>query len=761
MRVMENLAPAGNFAALERACAGGAGAVYLGFSAFSARAGAGNFNREELREAVHFAHLHHMRVHVTVNILIKDEEMPQVVEVLRYLNELGVDAVLVQDLGVLSVLRSCFPSLPVHASTQMALHNRTGAAWCRDMGMQRVVLARECSLAEIEKCALPGDIEIEVFGHGAQCVSVSGQCLFSSCIGGRSGNRGRCAQPCRLMYRYRGKTGAWLSPRDVCTRDYLDAFEKAGVASLKTEGRLKRPEYVAVVAESYSRGRDSAASGHFRAASREEKQGLMQIFQRGGFMDGYAFGSEDAAVIDPVHVSHTGIRLGTVTRADSRFATVLLEHDLHDGDQLAFGETREGEMIYSGRPCAEGEQAEIRLRPGMQVRKGDRVRRLVDAQQLARAQALPIPKIPLTGTLRAIPGEVLSLRLTDGISQVSVEAGIVQTAQKKELTEEDAVRSIGKMGDTPFVLEALDVETAHAFVPASELNSIRRTCLEQMEHARAAAFGRPKGEEYPPEAVTLPTGEEPSLLIVRSASQLRAVPKGVRLAWHPEDYREEALEKGLCGMPEGIWLQLPEVCEEDTLQMLRAFAHRHADRLGGVILGSVGQLGAAWELPFGAGTGVPVMNRRAAALLFGAGCRFVTASLELTGEEMKRLAEGCGKILLPAYGRTQLMLLHHCPARVLLGLREGHADCRMCDLHSPDALEGTELVDMHGAAYPLLRERLREGCLIRLMESSPVNNVLKAKAFGCPVLMELTDETDASSVSVPGRNSGHWNKPVE
>jgi putative protease len=239
------------------------------------------------------------------------------------------------------------------------------------------------------------------------------------------------------------------------------------------------------------------------------------------------------------------------------------------------------------------------------------------------------------------------------------------------------------------------------------------------------------------------------------------VPEGVRLAWHPEDYREEALEKGLCGMPEGIWLQLPEVCEEDTLQMLRAFAHRHADRLGGVILGSVGQLGASWELPFGAGTGVPVMNRRAAALLFGAGCRFVTASLELTGEEMKRLAEGCGKILLPAYGRTQLMLLHHCPARVLLGLREGHADCRMCDLHSPDALEGTELVDMHGAAYPLLRERLREGCLIRLMESSPVNNVLKAKAFGCPVLMELTDETDASSVSVPGRNSGHWNKPVE
>ena len=221
---LEILAPAGNREALDRAAAAGADAVYLGYAAFSARAGAGNFNEEELREAVRFAHLHHIRVHVTVNTLIKDGELAGVTEVLRLLNELRVDAVLVQDLGVMHLARTCFPDLPVHASTQMALHNAAGVEFCKKHGLKRVVLARECSMQEIRKAADVG-LEIEIFGHGAQCVAVSGQCLFSSMIGGRSGNRGRCAQPCRLPYTYRGETAAWLSPRDVCLRDHLQEWQ--------------------------------------------------------------------------------------------------------------------------------------------------------------------------------------------------------------------------------------------------------------------------------------------------------------------------------------------------------------------------------------------------------------------------------------------------------------------------------------------------------------------------------------------------------
>lgn len=174
---MENLAPAGNWDALRSAVAAGADAVYLGYAAYSARAGAGNFDEQQLRDAVRFAHLHHVRVHVTVNTLIKDGEMAGVVDVLRLLSEIRVDAVLVQDLGVLRMARRCFPDLPIHASTQMAIHNATGVRFCRNQGMTRAVLARECSAAEIALAAKEG-IEIEVFGHGAQCVAVSGECLF-------------------------------------------------------------------------------------------------------------------------------------------------------------------------------------------------------------------------------------------------------------------------------------------------------------------------------------------------------------------------------------------------------------------------------------------------------------------------------------------------------------------------------------------------------------------------------------------------------
>ena len=268
---MEILAPAGNREALDRALAAGADAVYLGCTLFSARAGAGNFNAEELKEAVRSAHLHHTRVYVTVNTLVKDAELEQAAELLALLESLSADGVLVQDLGILRIAGQRFPKLRIHASTQMTIHNASGVRWCGRMGITRVVLARECSLPEIRRCAETG-MEIEVFCHGAQCVSVSGQCLFSSMVGERSGNRGRCAQPCRKRYCMDGKWGAWLSPRDLCLRDDLPALSEAGVASLKIEGRLKRPEYVYLVTDSYRRAADALEAGAFIQSDEEEKK---------------------------------------------------------------------------------------------------------------------------------------------------------------------------------------------------------------------------------------------------------------------------------------------------------------------------------------------------------------------------------------------------------------------------------------------------------------------------------------------------------
>ena len=764
--MMEVLAPAGNRECLERACAAGANAVYLGYAAFSARAGADNFDEAALREAVDFAHLHHMRVHVTVNTLIKEEEMPQVVQVLRLLNNIPVDAVLVQDLGVLDLCRKCFPSLPVHASTQMSIHNQTGVLWCKAMGMTRAVLARECSLSEIAKAAQAG-IEVEVFGHGAQCVGVSGQCLFSSMIGGRSGNRGRCAQPCRMQYTWRGKTAGWLSPRDVCMRDHLDSLLKAGVSSVKLEGRLKRPEYVAVVASSYRKGVDGAESGAFTPADTEEKQGLLQIFQRGGFMDGYAMGCEDAGVICPDRVNHGGVAIGQVVKVSGSMMQAALTQPLHDGDGLQLrGTDGDRELIYAGHDTPAGETAAVRLRPGLRAKVGDLVIRLTDAQQLSQAQAMTIPAIPVQMHLIAYPGKPLTLEVTDGTSRVRCQGDAVAPAKNRALTEEDACRCLEKTGDTPFVMASCQVDTAGSFVPVSLLNALRREALEALKVKRTADFAHPVGEALPEDEIHLPEEAAPGLMIFRTPAQLQAAGETDLLpVWSPEDWRQSALEESLQQLPEGIWLHLPTVCEEDTLLAIHRFVTDHQDQLGGVVLGSVGQLGLAWPVPMGAGEGIPVMNRRAASFLMQQGCRFVTASPELTGEETAALTSGHAPVVVPAYGRTRLMLLHHCPARTALGLKHGHRDCTLCDAGAAESLQGGVLTDRKGYAFPLLRQRLPEGCLIQLMNALPTENLSKVSSQS-PMIV-FTDETPdqvrqvmAGKVSFP-TTSGHWKRGVE
>lgn len=770
---MENLAPAGNWDALRSAVAAGADAVYLGYAAYSARAGAGNFDEQQLRDAVRFAHLHHVHVHVTVNTLIKDGEMAGVVDVLRLLSEIRVDAVLVQDLGVLRMARRCFPDLPIHASTQMAIHNATGVRFCRNQGMTRAVLARECSAAEIALAAKEG-IEIEVFGHGAQCVAVSGECLFSSVVGGRSGNRGRCAQPCRLLYTYRGKTAAWLSPRDVCMRDDLPELNKAGVASIKLEGRLKRPEYVATIANSYRNAIDAMNNGHFRKADEAEMTGLRQIFSRGGFMRGYAMGAEDAGVIDPARVSHGGVKIGRVEFAAGNMARVRLERSLDDGDGLQIRTAQgDAELIYAGHDTEAGQIAVVRLRPDIRTKAGDEVYRLTSEKQLQWARSLAIPAIPADMALIAYPGKPLALTMTDGESSVTVTGDTAAPAQSRAMSEEDARRSLGKLSDTPFSLRALTVQAAGAFVPVSVLNQLRREACQQLAEARIAAFTRKAGREETVDDLIYPdTLDAPSMAIVRTREQADAMQGAADLlVWYPEDFRADALESGLRDMPDSVWLQLPTVCEEKTLDLLCAFVQRNAGKLGGIVLGSVGQLGRTWNVPMGAGSGIPVMNRRAAQFLLEQGCRFVTASSELSGAELRTLMQNHPPVVVPAYGREQLMLLHHCPARTYLGLTKGHAACRMCDQHSPDALAGQTLTDRRGTVYPLLRQRLPEGCLVRLMNALPTNNIRRVRQAGYAPMMVLTTENAQEAADVRAvmdgemreleGTSNHWNRPVE
>ena len=833
---MENLAPAGNREALERADAAGADAVYLGYAAFSARAGAGNFDRQELEEAIRYAHLRHMRVHVTVNTLVKDGELEDVTEVLRLLRDLHADAVLVQDLGVLKIIREQFPELAVHASTQMAIHNRTGVSWCKKQGITRAVLARECSLDEIRKCAEAG-IEIEVFGHGAQCVAVSGLCLFSSMVGERSGNRGRCAQPCRMEYCYRGQWGAWLSPRDVCLRDELPKLQEAGVASVKLEGRLKRPEYVSVVTESYRKGLDSLDRGAFEKTDEKEKDGLLQIFNRGGFMKGYALGCEDAGVIFPGAVNHQGIRIGTVEsisppalRATSpcnkgrlnkersggfMLARVRLEKDLRNGDGLVLrGENDETGLVYAGPDTEANGTAMLRIRPDAKVKPGYDVYRLTDAAQIAATAAKKGRTVPADLYLRAMPGETLRLTATDGESTVTVTGETVSAAKTRAAIAEELIRNLVKTGKTVFAVRDVKVETEGAFVPVSAVNAIRREALEKLAQKRISAFEQANSElpdrRYQSSiqnfdgckvaTVTqisdldscstiqnselkdaIPKGFDtiPPQVYVRTKEQAEAAREaGLQIAWEPEDYRKEALDTLKTEMQPGDWLKLPDVCEEETLQGLRRWVKTNNDLLGGIVLGSVGQLGIDWPVAYGAGPAIPVMNRQAARLLLEEGCAFVTASPELTGAELKALlgeneSARTVPIVSVVYGRTRLMLLHHCPARTALGLTKGHKDCRMCDEGAPDALAGQVLEDRKRYRFPLMRQRLPEGCMVQLMNAfqTDIMNLLPGEWGTNKALVFTTENRDETEAVLEafkeGRKTegetttGHWKRPVE
>jgi putative protease len=780
---MELLAPAGGRDSLLAAIHNGADAVYLGYTAFGARAGAGNFDEDSLIQAIKLCHLYHVRVYVTVNTLVKETEIKEMYRVLSVINRAGADAVILQDLGVAGVVRDCFPALSRHASTQMSIHNRQGAALLLKEGFKRVVLARECSLQEIKRVTGTG-LETEVFVHGAMCVCVSGQCLFSSMAGGRSGNRGRCAQPCRMLYDFDGRSGYWLSPRDIMLRDKLPDLFAAGVHALKIEGRLKRPEYVAVVTRSYRRALDALAEGRFSPAGDDEKESLRQIFHRGGFMTGYIGGCQDAGVIDHGRPGHGGIMIGRVAGLRPGFAQVKLTKDLNDGDGLQFRSRTEEEVTYSGPGQKAGDTALIRLRVGVEPQVGDEVARLVDAAQLIKAMLNRAPRILTDAVLHAVPGEASQLNVTDGEIAVQVAGDTVAAAQTKPLTEENARRSLEKTGDTPFSLHDFRLIGQGGFLPVSALNALRRDALDELYEKRAENFNKRDFTSYPlPEMEFSSIRQDAPGLIVQSADASlgqRILDAGAdAFLYAPEVYTEDALNEAAQVLPRGTWLVLPIQAQAGTLEFLKDWANGRRGLLSGVVLGSIGQLGAGFALPVAAGESVPVMNGLTAAELDRLGLKWQTVSPELNEKEIMRLPLNSFPFVMPVYGRTRLMTLNHCPARTALGLHTGHESCRLCELKSMDSLHGKRFADGLDHEFPLLRTRLPEGCIIHLYNTLPLNLSAQAeKLRGIGWLLAFTTETAAEQLDItacfaalrkgqscetalPAGTAGHFRRGVE
>ncbi len=340
---VELLSPAGDLNCVKAAVQNGADAIYLGASSFSARASAANFTLDELKEVINYAHIRNVKIHLALNTLIKNNEFEEAVSIAEKAYELGVDAIIVQDLGLASILISSFPKLPIHASTQMTAHKLEDVSVLERLGIKRVVLARETSISEIEYICRNSNIEIETFIHGALCISYSGQCLFSSMVGGRSANRGKCAQACRLPYGLLQDdklidSGYLLSPRDLCGLDFIPALIDAGVKSFKIEGRLKSPEYVATVTRIYRKYIDLYLSSEKYEIDLKDRKDLLQVFNRGNFSFGHLDKEPNLNLVCKEKQNNMGIYIGNVANYNGKkgHVTLNLNDILTLGDSITF-----------------------------------------------------------------------------------------------------------------------------------------------------------------------------------------------------------------------------------------------------------------------------------------------------------------------------------------------------------------------------------------------------------------------------------------
>ena len=477
----ELLAPAGSMESLYAAVENGANAVYLGGKLFNARQNASNFGYEEIKEAIAYAHLNRVKVYVAINILIDDREMDKALDYIKFLYEEDIDAIIVQDLGLAKLVRELFPTLNIHASTQMTINNLEGVKFLEDLGFTRVVLARETPLEEIKRIRRASSIELEGFIHGALCVSYSGQCLMSSVIGGRSGNRGRCAQPCRMPYSIVDKEGEllddWqelhlLSPKDLNTLDYIKELIEAGIKSLKIEGRMKRPEYVATIVETYRK----AIDGNIRI-SEKNKDDVEQIFNR-GFTKGLALGDFGRDFITVDRPDNRGTKLGTVINANRDRVFILLENKLKKEDGIEFvllnGKYKGLKSPVDGKAGDTVEMKKIgNIRRNSPVYKSSSIELLEKAQ---RSYEENKNIYPIDMEIRIKIGEKPSLKFIyrdyEKINEVDF---IVEEAKNKGLSEEKIRDQLSKLGDTQFSLNNLKIDLSeNSFLPLSVLNELRR-----------------------------------------------------------------------------------------------------------------------------------------------------------------------------------------------------------------------------------------------------------------------------------------------
>ncbi len=512
--MVELLVPVGNFDSLKAAVQNGADAVYFGGENFNARAFAENFDNTTLKKAIKYAKIRGVKTNLVLNILLKDYELKPALLLAKRAYEYGIDAIIVQDLGLAEILIKNFPDLPIHASTQMSIHNLEGVQKLEKLGFKRVILSRELSLNEIEFICKNTKVEIECFVHGALCISYSGQCLFSSMVGGRSGNRGKCAQSCRLPYTLlenntKIDSGYLLSTADLCALEVLPNLISAGVKSLKIEGRMKSSEYVAVVTRIYRKYVDLANkcvknSDLKYVVDPEDTKQLMQVFNRGNFSTGHLINRANRNLVFPEKPNNMGLFLGIIQKYNifKGHITIKLNEVIEVGDTISIenesGTYTVSELMQNGQNIKEAQIGDVvtigrmkgNIRSGFKIYKISSKKLLQDADDSFSKENR---KVMLNGLINIEKGKPISIDVTPYHNaplvyknmhiKCLVDDAIPVEADKHPLQAENVVIQINKTHNSPYEFKNIKINLDNnVFLPkVSMLNELRRTALEKVE----------------------------------------------------------------------------------------------------------------------------------------------------------------------------------------------------------------------------------------------------------------------------------------
>lgn len=773
--MIELLAPVGSHEALVAAVESGANAVYLAGEMFGARAYADNFDRETLKEAIQFAHMRDVLVNVTVNTIVDNDELDELANYLRFLYEAGTDAILVQDLGVVKLAREIVPELPLHASTQMTVHNLSGVLALENLGFTRVVLSRELSLEDIRYICSNSHIEIEVFVHGALCVCYSGQCLMSSMLGGRSGNRGRCAQPCRLPYTLldedennvleEADAGQYLlSPRDMNTIDILPELIDSGVASLKIEGRMKRPEYVAVVVDTYRRAIDSYLLGSscYEVSEKDHKE-LMQIFNR-DFTTAYLQNRPGRFMMSDHRPNNRGVLAGRVIvyNWDTKEVTIKLSESLHEGDQVDFWVKVGGRVtttikeLYIGKKQTSSAVAgeEVTFVIPAPVRDHDRVFKVFDAQMMERARKFfntgaPVRRIPVDVEIHAAVDEplVLCMMDDDGYSSAIQTSFIGQKAVNRPLTVEVLKKQISRLGSTVFELRDLKCTLAgDVMIPISVLNDARRDAADMLVKKRLEKFKRlplMKKADVWTNVFAMPTSvqiKKPELVVsvdsvdkVKSALEAGAdwILFGGESYNHSvitvEEYKEvyDLVKKA----KKKISFNTPRIVSTNQVKALQhilmTFREFSLDAVNVHNIGSIQLVKDCLDVPIHADFSLVTFNNLSIEFLHDLGIASLTLSPELNMRQVENIA---AYSTLPlecvVHGNLELMVSEYCIMGSFLGNIDKNVCSQMC------MKKKYVLKDRKNEQFPLVTDQFCHMHLLNGKELSMLPHVSRFAQIG-------------------------------